>query len=723
MDTVTLLHLFSFVPIVGFGSVLWFERRRRPGGQGRTVALFRSLAVMAVIGVMQTLTWVFREAVPFAWPQVFVLSGLLYFLALILLEYAIHAKRIAESFLSADFRRSLLGLTPWIVAAAVLSLGVIAAAPSWQWDHTHYPLKFLLNPEAQKNPIAGYTYHMTLITVAYSVVLVSMALLAALRLFNLQQGVIRQRGYPFYVQIVVTVLLLADLALARPQTSIETAFHLPVYWFLLLNVVYIVRLVEEFFFWSQYNLRSDRARMEQRQHLQNLLIRRVIGSAEAEDRAVVLEVMEAALDKMKLRMVVEEYRVTGLAVYRVAGTVARVEDASHIVGYCTPLTDHKSIKNLDKAKLNDQILRTTYDIPELRDTLAESLKDFGKRLIQAAMTRREPIVTSELPEGLKGLQRLVAVVPIFDVNHLVGFLTVFKDSFDKLYPAEREALDELAENLATVYALMAGKEVQKERNRLQGEMQSAREIQTSILPRPLLIPGFEVATFMETATEVGGDVYDYVPTPFGTYFGIGDVAGHGLPAGMMAVISVAALHGALDASRVLSKPLALDQVYDTVNRVLCTLNRDRIGSDKFMTQNYFLANGNRIEHVGTHLVAAVWRAATQTIEDLPGLADRTGFLGLSEYVVSVQSVGWFTMDAGDVLVLYSDGVSEAKNGNATMFGLDGIKQALVTHADAGPDALVAAVLDSLRHHSAAGDLKKHGGRFADDVSLVVLKKL
>ena len=721
MDALTAVHLFSFVPVLAVGGVLWFERRPRSGGRVRTVFLLRSLVVLGAVGVFQTFTWVFRGGLPLVWPQVFVLSSLLYALAFLLLEYSIHAQRIQESFLSQDFRRALVGVMPWFFVAGALVLAVFAAAGAWTWDHRGFPLNLFLQEEAQNNPILGYSQHMTLTALACSAILIAIALFAALKLFNLQKGVIRQRGYPFYMQILVTVVLMIDVLRSPPGASLDTAYRLPIPWFFLLNAVYLVRLVEEFFLWSQSNLRSDRIRVEQRQHAQDLLIRRIIGAGEDEDRTVVVEVMEAALEKMRGRLVIDEYRITGMAAYRVAGSVLRVEHPSHVLGYCTPLVDHKSIRNFDKAKLNDQIVRTTYDLAELQDSTGNP-KDWGTRLVHQAVTTRQIVVTAELPEGLKGLQRLAAVVPVFDADRFAGFLTVFKDSFDRMYPTEQEALGELAETLATVWALVSGKEAQRERNRLQGEMNTARAIQTSILPRAISVPGYRVATFMETATEVGGDVYDVVPSPSGTYLGIGDVAGHGLPAGMMAVISVAALHGALEAARVLGRPLPLDQVYDTVNRVLCTLNRDRIGSDKFMTQNYFVINGNRFDHVGTHLVAALWRAATQTVEELPGLAERTGFLGLSEYVVSDQSLGSFTMDTGDVLVLYSDGVTEAKNAVGALFGLDGIKLCLAEHADQEPEGIIAELMGSLRRYSASGDLKKHGGRFADDVTLVVLAK-
>lgn len=722
MEMFNYFHLFSFLPVLAFGGVFWYERMQRHGAQKRTTYLFLSLLCLALVGVLQTLAWTYRAVMPFTWPQVFVLSGLLYFNALIFLEYAIHVKRIEESFLLADYRKALMGMMPWAIGVGVITALVVVMAPAWQWSHLDFPLNLLLQDDARQNSILGYTNHMRLLVLLYTVILLVVAFLAARKVFNLQEGVIRKRGYPFYAQMVVTFILLVSVLASPPATDLASANQLPLIWFSLLNLVYIVRLIEEFFFWSQYNLRSDRNKMEQRQHTQNLLIRRVIGSADTDDRLIIRELMDAALEKAKSRMVVAEYQMTGMAVYRLAGNILKVEDPSHIIGYCTPLQDNKNIKALDKNKLNEQILRVVYDVPELRETMLENLKDWGKKLVKQAMTDKEVVVTSELPDGLKGLQRLAVVVPIFDSNNFMGFLSVFKDSFDRLYPAERDVLLELSESLATVYALMAGKEIQRERNRLQGEMNTAREIQTSILPKKVVMPGYQVGTYMETATEVGGDVFDFIPTPYGTYFGIGDVAGHGLPAGMMAVISMAALHGAIDASKVLGKPLPLDQVYDTVNRVLCTINRDRIGSDKFMTQNYLVEKDGKLQYVGSHLIALVYRKAKDTIEELGGMTGQAGYLGLSEFAVSAQSLGSFTMASGDVLVLYSDGVSEAMNGNGTMFGLEGLKRALVDHAQKEPQEFIQATLEDLRRHATAGDLKKHGGHFTDDISLVVVKK-
>ncbi|MEI8093303.1 MAG: SpoIIE family protein phosphatase [Spirochaetales bacterium] len=722
MDLLIDFHLFSFIPVIAIGGIFWAERMFRHGPQKRTNYLFLALLAIAAVGIAQTASWVMKDSWLLIWPQLLVASGVLYFLAFMFLEYAIHVKRIEESFLAVDFRKGLKSLALWFGLFGGFGLVMLLYVGGFNWDHSSGFLSLLLSDDAKANPVLGYSSHMKILTILFTLSLIIVAFFAARKVFNLQEGVIRKRGYPFYTMMALAFVMLIDILSIAPPTEVHQQVNLPLYWYTILNIMFVVRLVEEFFFWSNYQLRSDRNKIEARQHTQALLIRRVIASSDKEDLVMIREAMESSLDKVKERMVVPEYRMTGMTVRRAVGNILRVEDVGHISGYCTPLSENKNIKSLDKAKLNDLILRTTYDVPELQNTPLEDLKDFGKRLLKQAMTANDIAISTEMPEGIKGLQRLVAVVPIFDGTNFVGSITVFKDSFDKLYPAERGVLFELAENLATIFALISGKEVQRERNRLQGEMNIAKDLQTAILPKNIVMDGYEVGSFMETASEVGGDVFDFLPTPFGNYFGIGDVSGHGLPAGMMAVISIAALHGALDASKVLGKPLPLDQVFDSVNRVLCTLNRDRIGSDKFMTQNYFFEKNGKIQGVGSHLVTVIFRREKGEFEEIPGLSGRAGYMGLSEFAVSAQSLVEFSLKPGDLFILYSDGVSEAKNANGTMFGLDGIKNSMAEHADKAPADIIAGLLDNLRRHAAGGDLKKHGGFFTDDISLVVLKK-
>jgi sigma-B regulation protein RsbU (phosphoserine phosphatase) len=72
-----------------------------------------------------------------------------------------------------------------------------------------------------------------------------------------------------------------------------------------------------------------------------------------------------------------------------------------------------------------------------------------------------------------------------------------------------------------------------ERARLEGEMRIATRIQTGILPKTHEVAGLEISAVMLPAEEVGGDYFDVLPFDGGSWLGIGDVAGHGLPTGLV----------------------------------------------------------------------------------------------------------------------------------------------------------------------------------------------
>lgn len=732
-----LFHLFTFVPLVGLGGILWFERMLRHPSQKRTLFLFFSLVSLTFVGIFQVIAATFPALFPSVANYQVIASSLLgYFIAFTTLEYSIHCKRIDESFLDKDFFRGLKPMFIFLGIAAGLILVGWLYLPSWRivpdrdsWAYSFQTI--MVGQSLRGDALAVYKINVSFLSVLTMLSFLVVFWIGGRNIFNLQKGVIRMRSYPYMAGIAAVLAYGIYLLFQRGIEGVppagevvitEAANTLPLWYFVFLNLVYALRMVEEFFFWSQYNLRSDRNRIEQRQHTLNVLIRRVITSPEEEDRAIVKETVESGLEKIRSRMVVHEYNITGLVIYRVHGNVLKIDTPDHLFGYCSPLVDNKSFKNLDKEKLNDMILRTSYDVREIMNTPEEAQKDYGKLLFRKLIEAKDSLVIDALPENYKGLQRMIGLHPIFDGNNFMGALVYFKDSFNKLYPAEKEILSDLCENLGTIFALMQGKEIQKERNRLQGEMQSAKNIQTSILPKKMELEGYEVHASMETATEVGGDVYDIIPHKFGNYLAVGDVAGHGLPAGMMAALQMAAFQGALEASKVLDKEIRVDALYDAVNRVLCTINRDRIGSDKFMTANYFVEKQGTLHHAGTNTIPLMYKHATGEVVELPGLTDRTAFLGISEFVDSTNSYGQFKMESGDILMLYSDGLIEAKDHYDHQYGTDPVKNIILQNLDKPLSELDTIIRAQVKEFAKNGDLKKNGGHFSDDVTIVYIRK-
>ena len=135
-----------------------------------------------------------------------------------------------------------------------------------------------------------------------------------------------------------------------------------------------------------------------------------------------------------------------------------------------------------------------------------------------------------------GRQTVVVLEPLFFHDRPLGCLLLEmgpREGF--VYEALAEQVSSAIEGARLVARLVdeATRRQIAERQRLEKEMGIAARIQTSILPGDVSVAGLEVAASMQTATEVGGDYYDVVAVEDGCWIGIGDVAGHGLPTGVV----------------------------------------------------------------------------------------------------------------------------------------------------------------------------------------------
>ena len=245
-----------------------------------------------------------------------------------------------------------------------------------------------------------------------------------------------------------------------------------------------------------------------------------------------------------------------------------------------------------------------------------------------------------------------------------------------------------------------------EKERLKGELEIAARIQTSILPRDLTVTGLEIAAKMMTATEVGGDYYDVVAFEDGCWIAIGDVSGHGLTAGLVMMMVQAGV-----ATLVRSQPDARPKaVITALNTVLYENVHDRLEAERHMTLSLLrYRRGGDIVVAGAHMDAVVWRAASQKSELLgtPGT-----FLAITQDIEHVnQEVTWQVAD-GDIMILLTDGVTEAEDAAGKAFEYTGVTQVLEAHAtEPVPkirDALFTALL-------------KHSPTLADDATIMVLR--
>lgn len=242
---------------------------------------------------------------------------------------------------------------------------------------------------------------------------------------------------------------------------------------------------------------------------------------------------------------------------------------------------------------------------------------------------------------------------------------------------------------------------------LEKEMEIASHIQTALLPDNPVVFGLEIAATMLPAADVGGDYYDVLPVEGGCWVGVGDVAGHGLTAGLVMLQSQSAVRALVrqDPNRPVRELLA------NVNHVLYENVRSRSGPTEHMTMSLIRYHQDgRIIVAGAHQSILICRAGTGRCErhDTDGT-----WLGLVEDVLPVTHEKTFKLEIGDLLVLFTDGVTEAMNPQGDSFGLD----RLCAEVERSTHRTPAEIRDDLM----AKVTGWCGERLDDDVTVLVLR--
>ena len=209
-----------------------------------------------------------------------------------------------------------------------------------------------------------------------------------------------------------------------------------------------------------------------------------------------------------------------------------------------------------------------------------------------------------------------------------------------------------------------------ERERLEKELRIATRIQTGILPRRFSVRGLDLAAVMRPATEVGGDYYDILETERGCWIGIGDVAGHGLPAGLVMLMLQSVVSGV-----VRTTPNARPrEIMSTVNRILFENIRERMAQDEHITLTLLSYDESGVlTFAGAHEEILLYRAKERRVEWVPTPGTWTA---------AIPDIAPHTEDSecrvepGDLLVFYTDGIVEARDARGQQFGQERLAAAL-----------------------------------------------
>lgn len=687
------LYLFSFIPVIGLGIAMMLGIFKKPeyGNRWKYLAIGIGFLVLIVsLASVEIFAPVKVHAIRFS---ILLVILLLYSLSIFYLELSIHSQRIKLNFLTSDVGFTYKKYKSLTVLSLIFIIASIAVGA--------------LFPEV--NIVLFLTMAAIALVVANIYMITSV--------YNFRKGVLRKRDYPFVISIIVFCIYAVIIADSYINNKVNNYSPL-----LILNLLFLARSYEEYVYFRTQHMQYMLANQHKSKKASARLINRIILSNKKEDSDIIVNVIENMLDNMKRELVMESYGITGLMTFRLFNGFFRIDTDAMIHGYCTPLSTMLSIKKVASDTIHKKLLGTNYNLYHILETPIEQLHDFGEKYLKMIIEQKEIIEVSNIPDCYKGLQKMIAFVPIFNEDKIAGFQVVFKNDYDKLYYFEKKLLKTLGFNLNTIFSIVNGKQVQDERNRLMSEMNIAKDIQTSIVPRSMELDGYSIACNMLTASEVGGDAYDFIKKKAGNYFSIGDVSGHGLPSGITALIFLSSLQAALETADELGAVLEVDKAYDIINRVLCTINRDRIGSDKFMTGNVFRENNGTFQYAGAHEIAVQYCSRENRVIQHKGCTERTAFLGLSEYIKSETSRGEFILESGDILVLYTDGVIEAKDENSIQYGIENLEALLFENKDAKPDVILDLLKKEVFAYAKKGDIRKNGGSLSDDISMVIIKK-
>ena len=345
--------------------------------------------------------------------------------------------------------------------------------------------------------------------------------------------------------------------------------------------------------------------------------------------------------------------------------------------------------------------------------------------IQLALKQKSPVITEDLAQADVDLQaaqsivaqrlRAVVVIPLYAlsraktqesmVNIKCGdFLGVLY--LDSRRPAafsrlDRQILDALAADAASILDNARLVERERERQRLEQEINIARDIQQALLPRDFReFPHLAVTGFNLPCLSVGGDYFDVFPLSDGrTAFLIADVSGKGLGAALLTTM----LQGALSGMTLGTDPA---RVLNHVNRFLC--DHSEVGRYATMFFGVLDQEGHlefiNAGHPSPFLIRHGAAEEAFTEGSYP-----VGLVPEAQYTAVCLK-----LEPGDTLVLFSDGVTEAMDPDEQMFGVARLKELLTGQIECPLEQLQKCVLEAVENFA-------RGARQADDLTLLIVR--
>jgi serine phosphatase RsbU (regulator of sigma subunit) len=350
----------------------------------------------------------------------------------------------------------------------------------------------------------------------------------------------------------------------------------------------------------------------------------------------------------------------------------------------------------------------------------QNLNDIPISIVNYVWSTKENVILQEAykiglftndPYVKKQKVKSVICAPIIYKKKVSGILYLENNLVSHAFPPERIEVLSLLSSQAAISIDNAILLSQKEDSaKLSKEMEITAKIQSSLTPEIPISKGYRISSYMKPAQSVGGDYYDIINTPTGDWFVIGDVSGHGILSGlimMMVQTSIQMLRSELEdltPAKLLIKLIL--GIEDNIKKIAQT-------EFKYMTITIFKSNSDgKFLYSGQHQDLLIYRKENHKVDQIP---TEGVWIGLGQMVGEPENLlqdKEFTLDSGDVLLIYTDGITEGEDANGNALGVAGLGDILLNSNKSSPESIQKHILKSIQNY-----------KNNDDVSFMVIQKI
>jgi len=342
--------------------------------------------------------------------------------------------------------------------------------------------------------------------------------------------------------------------------------------------------------------------------------------------------------------------------------------------------------------------------------MPQAADDFGVGLLLASLaeevaTRRSPISGFEQEFAGSYHDAIVAAgfpphwvaFPLLMEDSFLGAVIVFDESSDIYTEDETNVILRVCNHIASaLQSCIHHENVRRLQQRLDDELRGVGSVQKRLLPGALpRLPGCEVSAYYRPSGRASGDYYDVVKTSDDTLsFIVADVSGHGAPAAVVMAMSKTAFR------LLLLQGTSIDQMFPEFNDFLC----DNLSPDMFVTAlgGTINVSAGVLKYVSAgHTPAILSRTETGECEMLTQHGMLLGVLPDQEFPSAKVLVA-----EGDKLIVYTDGITEAKDEANEQFGVTRLIEAIKEASDSSAGDVAHSIILAVTNHA--------GGQLPDD---------